>query len=137
MFEKIIKQAKDNGLTAIEKIFCSGHYYDGKEQGYDYPVIVFTCDSEINGKDLSSWLYDVEKIVKKHKLIKRDSRFLPGHYYMAYTTMEHNDKATYAYGKSVCFQEGFFMARYNNKNVTQEQLIQAGHNSLIEHGYTV
>ena len=137
MFEKIIKQAEKNGLTAIEKEFKTGYYFDGKDNGYIYPVIVFTCDSKVNGKDLSSWLNDVLQIAKRHKLVKRDSSMLPGHYYMAYTTIEHNNKATYAYGKSVCFQEGFFMERYNNRNATEQQLITAGHNSLLKHGYTI
>lgn len=137
MFENIITKAEKNGLTAKTLLFQSGYYYDGKDNGYIYPVVIFTNDRDMSGKDLSTWLYNVEQITKRYKLVKKDSHILPGHYAMMYTAQEHIEKARYAYGKAVCFQEGFFMARYNNKNATEEELIKAGHDSLVRHGYTV
>lgn len=135
MFDNIVKNAAKKGITAKVYNFQSGYYYDGKDNGYIYPCIIFCCDNK--NQDLSNFIDIVCSIAKRNKLIKIDSVLHHDYAFMRYTTKEHNEKAKQAYSKSICFQHGFFMARYNNKNATDEELIKAGQDELIQHGYTI
>ena len=137
MFEKIIKIAEKEGLTAKECNMQSGYYWDGNDHVFIYPAITFLHDRSVSGITLSNFLLFLERIAKRYKLVKITFNLQPNHYYYAYTTQENAEKAREAYSKAVCFQEGLFLERYNNKNATSEQLIKAGHDSLVKHGYTV
>lgn len=137
MFENVIKIAENNGLTAKEYNLSSGYFFNGKDNEYIYPCIVFVSDRNITGKELSNNLTIIEKIAKRHKLKKIGSRILSDYYCFRYTTVNHAEKAAQAYSKAVCFLEGFWMKRYNNKEATQEELIAAGNENLIKHGYAI
>ena len=136
MFEKIIENAKKRGIDGTELIFQSGHYYDGTEHGYDYPCAVFVWENG-NTSELLKTLDFLKDIEKKYKLVKRDHYITPEKYTFIYTTKEHSEKANQAYGRSVCFLEGFWIEKHMNKNATENELIAAGHNSLIKHGYSI
>lgn len=70
MFENIIKIAENNGLTAKEYNLSSGYFYNGKDNEYIYPAIVFVSSRNVTGKELSDTLTIIEKIAKRHKLKK-------------------------------------------------------------------
>lgn len=137
MFENIIKIAENNGLTAKEYNISSGYFYNGKDNEYIYPAIVFVSNRNVTGKELSDTLTIIEKIAKRHKLKKIDSRILPDYYCFRYTTTNCAEIAAQAYSKAVCFLEGFWNKRHNNKSATNEELINAGNDNLIKHGYTL
>lgn len=137
MFEKIIKLAEKEGLTAKEYSLSSGYFYNGKDNEYIYPCIVFVSDREITGKELSNNLTIIENIAKRHKLKKIDNKILPGYYCFRYTTANCAEMAAQAYSKAVRFMEGFWNKRHNNKSATQDELIAAGNENLVKHGYTI
>ena len=137
MFERIIKTAENNGLTAKEQSIQTGYFYNGKDNGYIYPCITFICDRDIPGKDLAKQLEMIAKIAKRNKLVKIDSGLTFNYWYMRFTTKENSEKSKEAYGKYIRFSEGFWNKRHNNASATQDELIAAGNENLIKYGYTI
>lgn len=137
MFERIIKLAEKEGLTAKENNYQSGYFFNGKDNCFMYPCITFTFDRDILGKDLAIQLAIIEKIVKRNGLVKMDNGLTFNYLYMRYTTKENSEKSKEAYNKYIRFSEGFWMKRHNNKEATQEELIAAGNENLIKYGYTI
>ena len=137
MFERIIKLAEKEGLTAKENNYQSGYFFNGKDNCFVYPCITFTFGRDIPGKDLAGQLAIIEKIVKKNGLVKMDNGLTFNYLYMRYTTKENSEKAIEQYGKYIRFSEGFWNKRHNNPDVTQDELIAAGNENLIKYGYTI
>ena len=137
MFERIIKLAEKEGLTAKENNYQSGYFFNGKDNCFVYPCITFTFGRDIPGKDLAGQLAIIEKIVKKNGLVKMDNGLTFNYLYMRYTTKENSEKAREQYGKYIRFSEGFWNKRHNNASATQDELIAAGNENLIKYGYTI
>lgn len=137
MFEKELNLAEKMHFSATETIYQFGSYYDGTEHNFSFPCLLLTFDSNINGHELINVIDEMDNFKKKAKMQVYSKGYNFGQWYFILLTEKDIEEGKKGYSECIAFQEGFWLKKHSNKNATQEELIKAGHDSLMKHGYKI
>lgn len=133
----IMREIEKAGMSGKIARFCFGSYYDGADHDFEYPAIVIELSRNMNGAELSKKLASVERIEKKCHVSVYDKRLGHDSWYLIIMKNDDIESGRRGYGECVAFQDGFWMKWHENRNASDDELIQAGHDSMIKHGYSV
>jgi hypothetical protein len=137
MFE-LLKALKKVGIQAESKLFQFASYFDGQQHDFSFPCAVVLVPGDMNGHDTAAMLEKLEKIERKHGYSTYSKNFDPfDGFHLVLIRNDHIEEGRKGYSESIAFQTGFWMKYHENKNASDKELIQAGHDEMIKHGYKI
>ena len=137
MYE-LLKAIKKAGIQAENRMFSFGSYFDGQQHDFSFPCASVLIPGNLDGHETAMLLEKLERIEKKQGYSVYSKRFDPfDGWHMILIRNDHIEEGRKGYSESIAFQTGFWMKHHENRNASDEELIEAGHAEMIKHGYKV
>ena len=134
---QLLKALEKAGLHAERKLFSFGSYYDGQQHDFSYPCATVLVPGNLSGKETATLLEKLEKVEKKQGYSVYSKHFDPlDGFHLVLIRNDHIEEGRKGYSETIAFQTGFWMKRHENKNATDAELIKAGHDEMMKHGYS-
>ena len=138
---RIMEAIKATGAEARETAYSAGLYYDGTQHGELIPCIFVSVSIWEHGAAAAGIDKQILKSIKRYKGIV--ARPIHSHGFYSYFVMgtEDSGKADYLQAKADVFLEAFHQERHRQRIAGEEdnaeKAIQAGHNALLNAGYSL